>query len=57
VVVDDIDGIAARLEQEVAESKAAYRDPWREAVSPATANQFASVLPVAVVISRGSPRA
>ena len=51
VVVDDADGIAARLEQEVAESKAAYRDPWREALEPATANQFASVLPVAVTVA------
>ena len=51
VVVEDADGIAARLEQEVAESKAAYRDPWREALEPATANQFASVLPVAVTVA------
>jgi len=47
IVVDDVEGIAARLEAEVAASKAAYRDPWKEALAPATANQFASVLPVA----------
>ena len=45
IVVDDADGIGARLEREVAASKAAYRDPWREALEPFTANQFASVLP------------
>ena len=45
IVVDDAEGIGARLEREVAASKAAYRDPWREALEPFTANQFASVLP------------
>jgi nitrite reductase (NADH) large subunit len=45
VVVDDADGIAARLEGEVAASKAAYRDPWREHAAPVTHNQFASLLP------------
>jgi nitrite reductase (NADH) large subunit len=44
VIVDDAEGIGARLEEEVAKSKAAYRDPWREALAPATANQFVSVL-------------
>jgi nitrite reductase (NADH) large subunit len=48
VVVDDSEGIGERLELEIAQSKAAYRDPWKEAYLPATANQFASLLPVLV---------
>ena len=31
VVVDDSEGIAERLDREIAESKAAYKDPWKEA--------------------------
>jgi nitrite reductase (NADH) large subunit len=46
VVVDDSEGIADRLDRDMAESVAAYRDPWKEAYLPATANQFASLLPV-----------
>jgi len=46
VVVDDSEGIGARLEREIAESKAAYKDPWKEAYTPATENQFASLMPV-----------
>ncbi len=46
VVVDDSEGIAARLDQELQKSVAAYRDPWKEAFLPATPNQFVSLLPV-----------
>lgn len=46
VVVDDSEGIAARLELEIEETMAAYKDPWQEAYMPATANQFVSLLPV-----------
>ena len=46
VVVEDSEGIAERLEREIAESKAAYKDPWKEAWLPANEKQFASVLPV-----------
>jgi nitrite reductase (NADH) large subunit len=46
VVVEDSEGIAERLDREIAESKAAYKDPWKEAWLPANVNQFASVLPV-----------
>jgi len=53
VVVDDSEGIAARLEQEVSASRAAYRDPWREAAAPATANQFATMLPLVSVANQG----
>ncbi len=46
VVVEDSEGIAERLEREIAESKAAYKDPWKEMYTTAAANQFASLLPV-----------
>jgi nitrite reductase (NADH) large subunit len=46
VVVEDSEGIAERLEREIAESKAAYKDPWKEMYSTAAANQFATLLPV-----------
>ncbi len=51
VVVEDSEGIAERLDREIAASKAAWKDPWQEAVKteamlPAAASQFASVLPV-----------
>ncbi|WP_437282397.1 nitrite reductase large subunit NirB [Sorangium sp. So ce375] len=46
VVVDDSEGIAARLDEEMRKTVEAYRDPWREANSPKTTNQFRSVLPI-----------
>jgi nitrite reductase (NADH) large subunit len=46
VVVDDSEGIADRLERSLNESIAAYKDPWKEAYTHATPNQFASVLPI-----------
>jgi nitrite reductase (NADH) large subunit len=46
IVVDDSEGIAARLDQALQKSVDGYRDPWREASAPATANQFASHLPI-----------
>lgn len=48
VVVEDGEGIAARLDREIAESKAAYKDPWKESCLAAavSANEFASLLPV-----------
>ncbi|MGA2879032.1 MAG: nitrite reductase large subunit NirB [Bryobacteraceae bacterium] len=46
VVVEDSEGIVARLEQEIAQSKAAHKDPWKEAYLTAHQNEFASVLPV-----------
>jgi nitrite reductase (NADH) large subunit len=46
VVVEDCEGIAAQLDREIAESKAAYKDPWREAWMASVPGQFASVLPV-----------
>jgi nitrite reductase (NADH) large subunit len=46
IVVEDSEGIAERLDREIAESKAAYVDPWKEAVLRENDNEFASVLPV-----------
>jgi nitrite reductase (NADH) large subunit len=46
VVVDDSEGIAERLDAAMQRSVDAYRDPWLEAHSPATPNQFRSMLPV-----------
>lgn len=46
VVVEDSEGIAARLDREIAESKAAYSDPWKEHYMKAPETQFTSVLPV-----------
>jgi nitrite reductase (NADH) large subunit len=46
VVVEDSEGIAARLDADMQKSVDAYRDPWQEAYTPATPNQFASLLPV-----------
>jgi nitrite reductase (NADH) large subunit len=44
VVVEDRDGIAARLDAAMQASVDAYRDPWREATDPATTNQFRTVV-------------
>jgi nitrite reductase (NADH) large subunit len=46
VVVEDSEGIAERLEREIAASKAAYKDPWQEAYAAPVDNQFSSLLPV-----------
>ena len=47
IVVNDSEGIAARLDAAIQESVDAYYDPWLEANEPKTANQFASTLEVA----------
>jgi nitrite reductase (NADH) large subunit len=48
IVIEDSEGICDRLDREIAESKAAYQDPWKEAyvASAAAVNQFSSLLPV-----------
>ncbi|MGI4792371.1 MAG: nitrite reductase large subunit NirB, partial [Janthinobacterium lividum] len=46
IVVDDSEGIAARLDAAMQATVEAYVDPWLEADRPATANQFVSNLPV-----------
>src|SRR5215469_10676123 len=46
IIVEDSDKIAATLDSAIAESIAAYRDPWLEAIAPTTVNQFSSVLTI-----------
>jgi nitrite reductase (NADH) large subunit len=46
IVVEDSDGIAARLDAAIQASVDAYLDPWLEADKPATANQFRTLLPI-----------
>jgi len=46
IVVDDADGLAARLDEAMAVSIAAYHDPWQEHAVPATPGQFRTALPL-----------
>jgi len=46
VVVDDVEGIAERLENDMQKAVDAYEDPWKEAVSPVTPGQFRTSLPL-----------
>ncbi len=46
IVVDDSEGVAARLDAAMQATVDAYVDPWLEADQPATPNQFVSTLPV-----------
>lgn len=46
VIVEDSEGIAARLDAAMQSSIDAYEDPWKQAYSIADPNQFASILPV-----------
>ena len=44
ILVDDADGIAARLDADMQAAVDAYVDPWLEADAPATPGQFADAL-------------
>lgn len=44
VVIQDSEGIAARLDEAMQAAVDAYVDPWEEAVQPATPHQFAAAL-------------
>ncbi len=44
IVVDDSDGVAAALDAAMKASTDAAYDPWKEAIAPKTANQFAEVV-------------
>jgi nitrite reductase (NADH) large subunit len=46
VVVEDSEGIAERLDREIAESKAAYKDPWKQVYSAAAVKELQPLLPV-----------
>ncbi len=47
VVVDDSEGIAARLDAEIQAAVDAFVDPWQEAVQPHHPSQFVNILPKA----------
>ncbi|GAC1631993.1 MAG: NADPH-nitrite reductase [Ktedonobacteraceae bacterium] len=47
VLVEDVEGICQRLDDEIEAAVHAYVDPWQEAVAPAHPVQFASVLNMA----------
>ena len=52
IVVEDSEGIAARLDAAIQESVDAYVDPWKEADAPATPNQFNSqIIPLEALLS------
>jgi hypothetical protein len=44
--MDDSAGIGERLDREIAESKAAWKDPWQEIYSRAAEHAFEPLLPV-----------
>jgi nitrite reductase (NADH) large subunit len=46
VIMEDSEGIAERLDREIADSKAAYKDPWKEIYSTPAAKEFEPLLPV-----------
>ncbi len=48
VVIDDSEGIAAQLDAAMQASVDAYVDPWLEAYTPKTPNQFMETVPVEV---------
>jgi nitrite reductase (NADH) large subunit len=49
VVVDDAEGIAARLDAEMQVSIDGYRDPWKEREDPMTPGQFRTALPLEIL--------
>lgn len=46
ILVDDVEGIAERLDREIQAAVDAYVDPWQEAARPVHPAQFVSELPV-----------
>jgi nitrite reductase (NADH) large subunit len=57
VIVDDAEGIAARLDADMQKTVDGFVDPWLEAHQPVHASQFSQVLepatvPVAVEVRR-----
>jgi nitrite reductase (NADH) large subunit len=49
VVVEDSEGIAERLDAEVAKHAETYRDPWQDGKNPASPGQFRTSLPLEVL--------
>jgi len=48
IVVDDAEGMAAALDANMQASVDGAYDPWKEAITPKTANQFATLIPAAM---------
>jgi nitrite reductase (NADH) large subunit len=46
IVVEDSEGIAARLDEAIKASIDAYQDPWEAAYTAPRPTEFASLLPV-----------
>lgn len=44
LLVEDVEGICTRLDQEIQAAVDAYQDPWQEAETPQTPYQFASLV-------------
>ena len=49
VLVDDVDGVVAGLDQRLQTAVEDYRDPWQDRAQPRSANQFRSSLPLHVL--------
>jgi nitrite reductase (NADH) large subunit len=52
IVVEDSEGIAARLDEAMQASVDAYVDPWLEAEEPAHPTQFASLIPAEALVAK-----
>jgi nitrite reductase (NADH) large subunit len=52
VLVEDTEGMCARLDAEIEAAVAAYKDPWLEAIEPVHVSQFANPVPVAATTSQ-----
>jgi nitrite reductase (NADH) large subunit len=50
IIVEDSEGIAARLDAAIQESIDGYVDPWQEAIQPVTPNQFVSRMPTIALV-------
>ena len=46
IIVEDSEGIAARLDADIQKAVDAYTDPWKEAEAPAYPGQFSAPEPV-----------
>jgi len=49
ILMEDSEGIAARLDADIQKAVDAYQDPWKEAKSPAYPGQFSGPEPAGVL--------
>jgi nitrite reductase (NADH) large subunit len=52
IIVEDSEGIAARLDKEMQDAVDAYVDPWKEAEEPKHPTQFASLIPATALLTK-----